>query len=155
MRWSHYTRCLNNDPTLKRYSSKLGPMWIDFDDIWQKYSKDSSYRPTVFKVNWVIFETQCIVTAERILWSFQKSFKTIKAVRISKFITTTSSGNEFQPVGPAWQSYNTRDVTIFKVVSKDQQKEMAYGESNGHVTDDFTWAERSKTWFHFDFWFLY
>jgi len=24
-----------NDPTLKRYSSKVS-IWIDFDDIWQK-----------------------------------------------------------------------------------------------------------------------
>ena len=33
--------CLKNDQTLKPYSSKLSFMWIDFDDIWQKYSKDS------------------------------------------------------------------------------------------------------------------
>jgi len=30
------------------------------------------------------------------------------------------------------------------LVTKDHQYEMAYGESNGHVTDDVTWPERSN-----------
>jgi len=34
----HYTVSQKKGPTLKRYSSKL---WIDFDDIWRKYSKVS------------------------------------------------------------------------------------------------------------------
>jgi len=32
------------------------------------------------------------------------------------------------------------------LVSKDHQWEMAYWESNGHVTDDVMWPERSNSW---------
>jgi len=30
------------------------------------------------------------------------------------------------------------------LVSKDQQQEMAYGESNGHVADDLAWPRKVK-----------
>ena len=30
------------------------------------------------------------------------------------------------------------------LVPKDHQWEMAYGASNGHVTDDVTWSRKSK-----------
>jgi len=32
------------------------------------------------------------------------------------------------------------------VGSKGIPIKMAYGESNGHVTDDVTWPERSNSW---------
>jgi len=40
------TPCLKNEPNLKRYSSKI--IRIDFDDIWQKYSKDSRTESACF-----------------------------------------------------------------------------------------------------------
>jgi len=40
------TLCLKNAPSLKRNSSKI--IRIDFDDIWQKYSKDIVNRVCIF-----------------------------------------------------------------------------------------------------------
>jgi len=37
-------------------------------------------------------------------------------------------------------------VTYRGFVPEDNQQEMAYGLSNGHVTDDVTWLERSNSW---------